>query len=75
MSAVRNGTCADPGPLGAHCTEPVGHPYSCYDAGEDTSWNDGQWRDGWYDNLPHGCAEPDCPGRPAAAVSKETSDE
>lgn len=60
MSAKRHGACADPGPGDAHCTEPPGHAYSCYDAGEDTSWNDGQWRDGWFDGTPHECGDANC---------------
>jgi hypothetical protein len=38
-------TCADPGPYTAHCTEPPMHRFSCYDAGEDVSFNDRQdWK-------------------------------
>lgn len=65
MSGYRASACADPGPGDAHCTEPVYHNYSCYDAGEDISWNEGQFRDGWYDRSPHKCDDPQCPGRPA----------
>lgn len=63
MSKIRAGTCADPGPYDYHCTEAPGHSYSCYDASEDASWNDGQFADGWYDESPHACADPTCPGR------------
>lgn len=66
MSAIRKGMCADPGPGSAHCTEVIGHRYSCYDAGEDVSWNDGQFRDGWYDRDPHVCSEPGCVPRQAS---------
>lgn len=66
MSRRRPGTCADPGPYDYHCTEPIGHRYSCYDAGEDSSWNDGQFRDGWFDASPHECDDPDCLGREAS---------
>ncbi len=62
MSRIRSGTCADPGPGDAHCTDYRGHRYSCYDAGEDVSWNDHTMAD---DGTGHECAEPGCPGRPA----------
>lgn len=39
MSAIRSYTCGMPGPDDAHCTEEPGHWYSCYDAGEDVSFN------------------------------------
>ena len=41
MTAIRPGTCAMPGPHDQHCTERPGHPYSCYDAEEDASFNAG----------------------------------
>jgi len=63
VSKIRHGTCGDPGPGDAHCTEDRLHDYSCYDAGEDISWNDGQFADGWYDEQPHTCTDPACPGR------------
>lgn len=59
--------CGDPGPGDAHCTEYPGHRYSCYDAGQDLSWNDGLFRDGWYDENPHRCDESGCPGLPPHA--------
>ena len=56
MSAIRPGTCAEPGPWDAHCTDDIGHRWSCYDAGADVSWNDGM------DYLsPHDCTDPACP--------------
>lgn len=56
MSKTRPGTCAEPGPYDAHCTDYPGHRYSCYDAGEDVSFNA---RADWL--SPHACDEPDCP--------------
>lgn len=38
----RSTTCGEPGPYEAHCTDFPGHAYSCYDAGEDVSFNDRQ---------------------------------
>lgn len=58
MSRLRAGTCGDPGPYAAHCTEPPGHRYSCYDAGEDVSFNEWQMRE-W--DLVHECDDPTCP--------------
>jgi hypothetical protein len=42
VSDIRAGTCAEPGPYDTHCTEHPRHRYSCYDAGDDSSWNDRQ---------------------------------
>lgn len=42
MGDVRRGMCGAPGPYEAHCTEPTWHQWSCYDAGEDVSFNDRQ---------------------------------
>lgn len=42
MSQIRPYTCAMPGPYAAHCTEYPMHRYSCYDAGEDVSFNSRQ---------------------------------
>ena len=53
------GTCQEPGPRNAHCTMDRLHRYSCYDASEDVSWNDGQWYD--FDLAPHDCGDPECP--------------
>lgn len=39
MSSIQQGTCSAPGPYEAHCSEDVTHRYSCYDAGEDVSFN------------------------------------
>ena len=65
MSArTEPGLCNEPGPDDLHCTEDRGHRYSCYDAQDDTSWNDGQFADGWYDERPHRCEDPACAGRP-----------
>lgn len=58
MSAPRDGACREPGPRDAHCTEDRYHRYSCYDAGEDVSWNDGQWYA--FDLAPHDCGDPKC---------------
>ncbi|GEM_PF-6074218 len=62
MSAVRRGTCAEPGPRDLHCTEHPGHRYSHYDAGEDESWT-GRGIDPM---QPHACEDPDCPDREEA---------
>lgn len=59
MSAIRRGRCAEPGPYDQHCTEYVGHRYSCYDAGEDASWNDRSPED-WQTDTPHECDDPAC---------------
>lgn len=73
MSRVRPGTCADPGPDDLHCTEPRGHRYSCYDAGEDESWNDGTMAD---DPRTHLCDDPACaPSQPAATSGSVTGTE
>lgn len=63
MSCLRKGTCGDPGPGDAHCTEPPNHRHSCYDADDDTSWNDRQWED--LDLPAHHCTDAACPGRPS----------
>lgn len=55
MSARRPGTCAAPGPYDAHCTDTIWHDYSCYDAGEDVSFNN---RQDWL--APHLCDDPTC---------------
>jgi hypothetical protein len=57
VSRRRPGTCRMPGPGAVHCTEDsASHPYSCYDAGDDSSWNERQdWPYG------HDCGDPDCP--------------
>lgn len=54
MTAIRPGTCGDPGPYDAHCTERVGHDYSCYDAGEDVSFNHRH-------DFVHNCDDTACP--------------
>lgn len=56
MSARQRGVCNAPGPYAAHCTEHRDHRYSCYDAGEDVSFND---RQDWL--APHGCEDQHCP--------------
>lgn len=57
MSGIRPGTCAAPGPYDQHCTELPDHRWSCYDAGEDASFNAGSMRD----HLPdHDCNDPAC---------------
>lgn len=53
-----------PGPYDAHCTEEPMHRYSCYDAGDDVSFNEGQMRDYL---PPHECDDPECLDRPAGA--------
>lgn len=62
MSAIRPGTCAMPGPYDQHCTERPGHPYSCYDAGEDASFNAGVMLGGFPE---HECDDPSCEGMEA----------
>lgn len=56
MSRIRPHTCADPGPGEAHCTDDIGHRYSCYDAGEDVSFNDRQ-------EFEHNCSDSSCPNQ------------
>jgi len=56
MSRRRPDTCRMPGPYAAHCTEDPRHRYSCYDAGEDVSFND---RQDWL--SAHDCGDPTCP--------------
>lgn len=53
MSQIRKGCCAEPGPYESHCTDYPGHRYSCYDAGEDVSFNDRQ-------DFRHDCDDPGC---------------
>lgn len=54
MGTIREGSCAYPGPYAAHCTDRPGHLYSCYDAGEDVSFNHRQ-------HFDHSCDDPSCP--------------
>lgn len=54
MSRIRKGICGEPGPYEAHCTDDPGHRYSCYDAGEDVSFNHRQ-------DFIHKCTDPECP--------------
>ena len=56
MSTIRPNTCAEPGPGDAHCTDDVLHRYSCYDAGDDVSFNSRQ-------DFRHDCADPACDRR------------
>ena len=57
MSDIRPHTCGAPGPYAAHCTDDdPGHPYSCYDAGEDVSFNHRQ-------GFEHHCNDKTCPTR------------
>jgi hypothetical protein len=60
MSTFRKGACGELGPYDYHCTDYPGHRYSCYDASEDTSWNDRSPED-WQEDMPHSCADPGCP--------------
>lgn len=53
MSRIRPHTCGDPGPGDTHCTDDAGHRYSCYDAGEDVSFNHRQ-------GFRHDCDDPAC---------------
>uniref|UniRef100_A0AAU8GPI7 Uncharacterized protein n=1 Tax=Gordonia phage Petito TaxID=3158876 RepID=A0AAU8GPI7_9CAUD len=53
MSFTRKGACSMPGPYTAHCTDDPGHNYSCYDAGEDVSFNSRQ-------DFDHDCHDPNC---------------
>lgn len=55
----RKGLCNEPGPYSWHCTEPRLHDYSCYDAQEDTSWNDRSPED-WQLETPHDCEDAAC---------------
>ena len=54
MGKPRRDRCQQPGPYAAHCTEWPGHQYSCYDAGEDVSFNDRQ-------DFVHNCGDVTCP--------------
>ncbi|QPL14649.1 hypothetical protein SEA_SCHWARTZ33_4 [Gordonia phage Schwartz33] len=54
MSSVRANTCGAPGPYTAHCTDNRYHDFSCYDAGEDVSFNSRQ-------DFEHDCHDPNCP--------------
>jgi hypothetical protein len=55
VSGVRKGACGEPGPYAAHCTsEDVAHRWSCYDSGEDVSFNRRQ-------DFRHDCDDPACP--------------
>lgn len=54
MSTIRKGACGDPGPYATHCTEGRYHDWSCYDAGEDVSFNHRQ-------DFTHDCSDPACP--------------
>ncbi len=54
MSRRRLGACGEPGPYAAHCTEEWDHQYSCYDAGDDVSFNDRQ-------DFTHDCGDTECP--------------
>lgn len=54
MSTIRPGTCGEPGPYAAHCTNDRMHDWSCYDAGEDVSFNHRQ-------DFRHDCEDPTCP--------------
>lgn len=53
MAEIRPGTCAEPGPYAAHCTDDPGHRWSCYDAGEDVSFNHRH-------DFRHDCDDPGC---------------
>ncbi|MCV7424354.1 hypothetical protein H7K45_27790 [Mycobacterium yunnanensis] len=56
MSKIRPGTCGDPGPYKAHCTDYPGHYYSCYDSGDDVSFNHRQ-------DFEHHCDDTTCARR------------
>ena len=69
MSTIREHTCAEPGPRSAHCTDRPAHDYSCYDAGEDVSWNyrqDAEWT--------HECSDPRCTLSPEHCPPSERVD-
>lgn len=53
MSMIRTHACAEPGPYAAHCTDRPGHRYSCYDAGDDVSFNNRQ-------DFRHDCDDTAC---------------
>lgn len=60
MSGIRDHSCGAPGPYGSHCTDYPGHEYSCYDAGDDVSFNERAMRD---EGITHGeCKEDGCDG-------------
>lgn len=52
--------CNEPGPHSTHCTDHPLHHYSCYDAQDDSSWNDRSPED-WQTEMPHRCGDPTCP--------------
>lgn len=70
MSNRRPGTCREPGPRTAHCTDSAGpgHRYACYDAGEDVSWVPDDL------DVPHDCGDPYCPDNPKPASCTATAD-
>lgn len=47
MSEPIPGTCAEPGPWGAYCSDYPGHRHVHYDMAEDRGW-----RDGWQEHTP-----------------------
>ena len=53
MSRIRESTCQEPGPYDAHCTDRPMHDYSCYDGGDDVSFNHRQ-------DFDHDCQDPAC---------------
>lgn len=65
MSADQSGRvqsrskCGEQGPYATHCTEPPNHRYSCYDASDDSSWND-RFPEDWQTETPHNCDDPEC---------------
>lgn len=65
MSAIRPGTCAEPGPYDQHCTDYIGHRYACYDAGDDASFT--HWMMERGELPPHACDDPTCEGNAAVA--------
>ena len=54
MSGIRPDRCGEPGPGEAHCSDFPLHDYSCYDGGDDVSFNGRQW-------FVHSCTDPNCP--------------
>lgn len=70
MSRLRKGTCAEPGPYATHCTEPPLHRHSCYDAGDDSSWND-RFPEDWQTETPHACEDPGCGSPEGSSLSPE----
>lgn len=53
MGRILPWRCNMPGPGDSHCTNDRGHDWSCYDMGEDVSFNDRH-------DFRHDCDDPQC---------------